>query len=47
MGGRFDIKCDQCKNLIGRTDNPIISAQGGTCRNCKFENMSRGTLKGL
>lgn len=32
---RFAIKCDECKETIGMTDNPARSAQGGRCEKCK------------
>lgn len=32
--GRYEIKCDDCKTIIGRTDNVGRSAQGGRCDEC-------------
>jgi predicted SprT family Zn-dependent metalloprotease len=33
--GKYEIKCDDCKVTIGRTDSVGRSAQGGRCAACK------------
>ena len=32
---RYEIKCDDCKVTIGRTDSIARSAQGGICEACR------------
>lgn len=41
-GGRYEIKCDECRAPIGRTDSVERSAQGGRCTACR-EADSKGT----
>lgn len=33
--GRYDIKCDDCKEKMGETDSLRVSAEGGRCPRCK------------
>lgn len=33
--GRYEIKCDDCKATIGRTDLVSESAAGGRCADCR------------
>jgi hypothetical protein len=39
---KYEIKCDDCKTTIGRTDSVARSAQGGKCDDCK-PSTKRGT----
>jgi len=34
---KFDIKCDECRKTIGKTDDMVVSAMGGKCARCKKE----------
>ncbi len=33
--GRYEIKCDECRAVIGRTNSVGRSAEGGMCDQCK------------
>ncbi len=34
--GRYEIKCNECKAAVGRTDSVQRSAEGGMCDECKL-----------
>jgi len=39
---RFEIKCDNCKKTIGKTDNMMESYAGGKCKSCKEHSQKYG-----
>jgi len=41
--GRYEIKCDDCKGTIDRTDNVQESFAGGICATCKGTSAFYGT----
>lgn len=47
--GRYEIKCDECRALIGRTDSVQRSAEGGLCSQCRasFNEHLRDAVRNL
>ena len=34
---RYEVRCDECKKPIKKTDNVVESYQGGTCQACRVK----------
>lgn len=41
----YEIKCDECKIEIGRTDSVRTSAEGGLCAPCRMALLARDTVE--
>lgn len=45
MSGQYDIKCDECKKVIGTTDSMGESAMGGYCNECRAKHIRSSRVK--